>query len=306
MANNNIERIIADVQQAPSGTTTSDDVVKEDVVREIIFKQSDLIAVGTDVIPEQSFGALDVDFSYPSEIDGEYPVHENSVVDRERVVWNEFDLELQQAEARFMITDIARVREQDNLQNEMSMQRAAEAIAEKKDENILNTLTSGAPTVNTATLDRSNDEGWDQSGGDPESNIVSTWNSIFDNSNVNEDDVENTYVIAPSSVFGELNTLQLINNVQQRIRDYIEDAYGMQIRFSRLLEDDAIVAVGGNQTAIHGVLEANEIDEVETERVFGRGEDTLVRQFFNTAIVEDEGLNDQSYRVGLVENVAGT
>lgn len=297
---------IENIVQAPKGETTSDDVVKENVVKEIIFKQSDHISVGTDIVPERTFGSLDVNFNYPGEIEGEYPVHENSIVDRERVVWNEFDLELHQAEARFMITDIARVREQGTIQNEMSTQRAAEAIAEKKDENILNTLRGGAPTANTTTLDRAADEGWDQSGADIESDVVQAWNNIFENSNVNEDDVENTTLVAPSSVFGELNTLQLINNVQQRLRDYLDTAYGIDVRFSRLLDDwdDALMVVGGNQTAIHGVLDSADIQDVETERVMGRGDDTLIRQFFNTAIVEDEGLDGESYRIAKIENVS--
>lgn len=300
MVNHNIEEIA----QAPKGETTSDDIVKANVIREIIFKQSDLLAVGTDVIPERTFSSLDVDFSYPGEIEGDYPVAENSTVDRERVVWNDFDLELKQAEARFMVTDIAQLREQDNLQNEMSMQRAAEAIAEKKDHNIIRTLHNGAGTSAT-TLNRGSDQGWDQSSGDPEADIVEGWNKIFAQSNVNESDSENTYVIAPASAFGELNSLQLINNVQQQVRSYIEESYGIEIRFSRFLDSmgDAIVAVGGNQTAIHGVLESDDIQEVEQERVMGRGEDTLVRQFFNTAMVEDEGLDEDSYRVNIIENV---
>ncbi|MFB6236930.1 MAG: hypothetical protein ABEH81_01030 [Halopenitus sp.] len=300
MANYNIEEIV----QAPEGETTSDDVVKANVVQEIIEKQADLISVGTEIVPEREFSALDVDFSYPGEIEGEYPVDENSVVDRERVVWNEFDLTLEQAEARFMLTDIARVREQESIQNEMSIQRAAEAIAEEKDYNILETLNNGAPTTTSITLNRSQDEGWDQDGGDPEADIVQAWNNIFDHSNVNENDSQNTYVVAPASTFGTLNSLQLINNVQQTLRDYIEDAYGINIRFSRHVpNNDAIVAVGGNQTAIHGVLDSDEIEAVETQRVFGRGDDWLMRQFFNTAVVEDEGLNNESYRLSKIENV---
>ena len=304
MANESIERI---VEQAPKGETTSDDVLKADVVKEVIYKQSDLIAVGTDVVPERTFGALDVNFNYPGEISGEYPVDENSVVDREKVTWSEFDLELHQAEARFMITDIARLREQGELQNEMSTRRAAEAIAEEKDHNILGTLLDAAPTTNVNTLARGSDEGWDQANGNPEGDIITAWNSIFENSNVNEEDAERTYVVAPSGAYSQLNSLQLINNVQQNLRDYIDDAYGIQIRFSRYLDqsDNAIVAVGGEQTAIHGVLDSDEIDLVENQRVFGRGEDTLIRQFFNTAIVEDEGLTNESYRVATIENVTG-
>lgn len=307
MANHNIERIIADVEQADNyGETTSDDVVRREIVEEIVFKQSDLIAVGTDIIPQRTFNNLDVDFSYPKEIDGQYPVSENSIVERERVQWGDFELELEQAEARFMITDIARVRGQGQLQNEMSTRRAAEAIAKLKDDNILDTLLDGAPSATTKTLTRGNDEGWDQSNGDPEQDVMDTWNNIFENSNVNENDIENTFLVAPSKVFAELNSLQLINNVQQRLRDYLGDTYGINLRFSRLLDDDndALLVVGGEQTAIHGVLDHPAIDNVEQERVFGRGQDTLVKQFFGTAIVEDDGLTDESYRIGKIENVS--
>ena len=296
MANYSIENIV----QAPKGETTSDDVVKANVIKEIIWKQTDLISVGTDIVPERTFNSLDVDFSYPSEIEGEYPVAENSTVDRERLQWNEFDLELHQAEARFMLTDVARVREAEaNLQNEMSVQRAAEAIAKKKDENILTTLLDGGPADNVVDAT----EGWNTANGDPEADIVEAWNNIFANSNVNEEDVQNTVVVAPATTFGSLNSLELIGNVQQRVRDYIEDAYGISIRLSRTLENDAIVAVQGEQTAIHGVLDHPAIDDVETERVFGRGQDWLTRQFFNTAIIEDEGLDNQSYRISKIEGV---
>lgn len=301
--NKTIEEIL---RQAPKGETTSDDVLKRNIAKQVIYHQSDLIAVGTDIIPERQFGSLDVNFNYPGSIDGEYPVHENSVVDRERVTWSDFDLELEQAEARFMLTDIARLREEGQLQNEMSTRRAAEAIAKLKDDNILTTLSSGAPTATTTTLTRASDEGWDQSSGDPEADIMAVWNNIFENSNVNENDIQRTYVVAPSKVYAQLNSLQLINNVQQRIRDYLGEAYGIELRFSRLLDDDndALICVSGEQTAIHGVLNTDQIPLVETQREFGRGEDTLIKQFFNTGIVESDGLTNQSYRIGKVENVS--
>lgn len=305
MANQSIERIIADVEQQEYGETTSDDVLRRNIVEEIVYKQSDLMAVGTDIIPERSFDNLDVDFSYPTEIEGDYPVDENSIVEREKVQWGDFELELEQAEARFMITDMARVRGQGELQNEMSTRRAAEAIAKLKDEEILDTLHGGAPTANTTTLDRASDEGWDQSNADIEGNVTSTWNDIFQNSNVNEEDIERSYLVVPSAVYSELNTLQLINNVQQRLRDYLDDTFGLNIRFSRILDDynDALFAVGGEQTGVHGVLDHPAVDNVEEERVFGRGRDYLVKQFFGTGIVEDDGLTNESYRIGLIENV---
>jgi len=307
MATKTLEDIIQDVNDdGQPGETTSDDVLKRRVLREVIYRESDLIAVGTNVLPERSFDQLDIEFQFPSEINAEYPVGENSIVDRSKVTWREMDVTLHQAEARFMITDMARLREQDSLQNEISTQRAAEALADEKDANILNTLHAGSPADNTITLDRTADEGWDQSGSEIESNVVTAWNRIFDHSNVSENDVEDSHLIVPAAVYGQLNTLQLINNVQQNLRDYLEESYGMNIWFTRTLDTDAVMAVGGEETGVHGVLETDDIPFVEEERQMGRGTDVLTRQFFNTGIMEDTGLNGENYRITTIENVASS
>lgn len=304
MANETLEDIIQDVNDpGQPGETTSDDVMKRRVIREVIYRESDLISVGTDVLPERDFGQLDIEFQFPSEINAEYPVGENSIVDRSKVTWREMDISLHQAEARFMITDMARLREQDSMQNEISTQRASEAIAEEKDANILNTLHAGGPSQNNITLDRTSDEGWDQPNANIEGNVVQAWNNIFAHSNVSESDIEDSYLIAPAPVHADLHTLQLINNVQQNLRDYLEESYGLNIRFTRTLTSDAILAVGGEETGVHGVLETDEIPMVETERQMGRGTDTLTRQFFNTGIMEAADLDGQNYRISVIENV---
>lgn len=305
MPNKTLEDIIQDVNEPGSpGETTSDDVMKRRVIREVVYRESDLISVGTEILPERDFGQLDIEFQFPSEINAEYPVGENSIVDRSKVTWREMDVSLHQAEARFMITDMARLREQDAMQNEISTQRAAEALADEKDSNILWTLHAGSPSQNTISLDRTSDEGWDQANSNIEGNVVQAWNNIFDHSNVSENDIQDSYLVVPSSVYGDLHTLQLINNVQQNLRDYLEDSYGMNIRFSRTLDTDAILAVGGEETGVHGVLETDEIPMVEEERQMGRGTDVLTRQFFNTGIMEDAGLTDENYRITTIEGVS--
>jgi hypothetical protein len=306
MPNQTLEEIIQNTNADGSpGETTSDYVLKRNVIKEVVYKQSDLISVGTNVLPERNFENLDVTFAFPSEIEADYPVEENSVVDRSKVTWQEMDMSLHQAEARFMITDMAQLRQQGSVQNETSTRRAAEALAREKDHNILDTLSSGAPTATTTTLDTSSDEAWNQSNGDPEDNIISAWNDIFDNSNVRESDMERSHLVVPAKVYSEMTSLQLINNVQQNLRDYIEGSLGLNIWFSRHFTSDAILAVGGEQTGIHGVLDTDEIPLVETERQLGRGEDTLSRQFFNTGIMEDDGASSgESYRIAKIENVA--
>lgn len=304
MAEQTLEEIIQAVN-APgtTGETTSDDVYKHQILREVIYKQSNLISVGTNILPERSFGEIDIEFSFPSEIDAEYPVGENSIVDRSKVTWQQMSIELLQAEARFMITDMARLREQGDLQNDVSTRRAAEALAEEKDHNILDTVKSGAPSTNTTTLSTSNNENWNGANGDPEKDINDAWTNIFDNSNVNESDLERSHLVVPSSVFTELQSLQLINNVQQNLRDYLESTLGLNIWFTRHYTSDAVLLVGGEQTGIHGVLDTDEIPLVEEQREFGRGRDFLTKQFFNTGIMEDDGLTSESYRIAKIENV---
>lgn len=305
MANQTLEQIIQDSNAPGSpGETTSDDVLKRNVIKEVIYKQSDLLAVGTNILPERNFNNLDVTFAFPSEINAEYPVGENSVVDRSKVTWQEMDMSLHQAEARFMITDMAQLRQQGDVQNETSTRRAAEALAEEKDHNILSTLQAGSPTINTVTNDTSSDEAWNQSNGDPESDIMQAWNHIFEQSNVRETDLDRSHLVVPASVYSELTSLQLINNVQQNIRDYIEGSLGLNIWFSRYFDTDAILCVGGEETGIHGVLDTNDIPLVEEERQLGRGTDYLSRQFFNTGIMEDSDLSEESYRISTIENVS--
>ena len=306
MANETLEDIIQNVNDpGQPGETTSDDVLKSRVIREVIYRETDLIAVGTDILPERNFDSLDIEFQFPSEINAEYPVGENSIADRSKVTWREMGISLHQAEARFMITDMARLREQDSLQSDISTQRAAEAIAQEKDYNILNVLRQGGPEQNNIELDRSSNEGWDQDDADIENNVIQAWNNIFDHSNVSENDIENSHLVVPSSVFGQLHSLQLINNVQQNLRDYIESSYGLNIHFTRTISDDAILAVEGEQTGVHGVLQTDDIPMVETDRVMGRGDDVLTRQFFNTGIMEDSGLDSQNFRISVIKNVAG-
>lgn len=304
MATQSLEEIIQDSNEpGRPGETTTDDVLKENVIAEVVYKESDHIAVGTNILPERNFDQLDIEFAFPSEIDAEYPVGENSIVDRSKVTWREMDISLHQAEARFMITDMARLRGQGNLQNEISTRRAAEALAEEKDLNIMNSLADGAPDQNVNTLDRNADEGWDQ-GGDIESDVIGAWNNIFNYSNINENDIQNAHLVVPAAAYAQLHSLQLINNTQQNLRDYIEGSYGLNIHFTRTLTEDALLVVGGEETGIHGVLDTNEIPMVEEERQLGRGTDYLTRQFFNTGIMEDAGLDGQSYRIARIENVA--
>ena len=281
-----------------AGEATSDEVLKREILREVIYKEASLLSVGTKVVPERSFDVLDVKWHYPGELSAEYPVPEGAEVEGQVIEWNEFTMILKRAEVKVGMTDESKLRQLDNYQMEFSRRRATEALAKAKDENILSALKNGAGGSKTLA----GGSEWDSGGGAPEDDIVDAIEYIFSNSNIMDTEIKNIAVIVPAGVWGELLKLQSINNIQQSLKDYFEKSYGIKFYPTRYYTDEAVVLVAGSeQTAIHGVLRTNKIPLVEEER---KGTATIytVRQYFATAIVPDND-DGTSNRIYLINNV---
>lgn len=293
MANEPIERIAGD------GEATEDDVLRQDVVRELLYKQAGNLSVGAQLIDTTMFDVLDVKFEYPGEMSAQYPVAQDTSVDRQKITWNEFDMSLQQGEGRYFIADSAKLRGMGNMQQQFTQQRQGEALARRKDENILGTLRGGAPS----DQDDSVSDEWDTSNADIVEDLREMWTQILTNAPINNANVNNFAVVLPIEIWTELNAIELIGNVQQQLKDYLGSTFGFNIYPTKLglhdddqvdLQDDAIMMIPGDQTAMHGVLSedaanASGVPLVEEERIAGRGDEYVVSQWFNTAIVEHEG-----------------
>ena len=269
--------------KAKLADTTSEAVIKKEIIREVIYKASDLLAVGTKVVAVREFGDLYVKWAYPSEMSASYPVPEGAVPPSvEPVEWTEFNLELKKAVVRFSITDEAKLRQLGNYQLEFSRRRAAEALAKAKDNEILTKLKAGAGQSVAAAA------AWDADAADPAGDIVAAIGKIFENSNILESEIKGMVVIVPAKVWAPLHKIQEIANIRQSIKDYLESSYGLKFYPSRILSTDALVLVPGEMTAIHGVLRTNKIPLVEEIRRPERGvTEYIIKQFFATAIVPD-------------------
>lgn len=284
------------------GLTTSDEVIRKNIMREVIYKESSLLSVGTKVIPERLFTVLDAKWSYPDSMTAEYPVPEGATAVKQQISFADFALTLVKGEIRFGMTDEAKMRQLENYQLDFTRRRAAEALAAKKDNEILTTLIGGIGyTINVAA-----GKEWDTSAGVPDEDIINAWNWVLANSNASTDELKNCFLIVPASVYSSLIKLTLIGNVQQTMKDYLGAAYGLTVYPTResTYADYALFGISGDQTAIHGVLSPATPGAVlaETRREYGWDE-WLIRQFFKTKIVPDSASTATSSRLVKINNV---
>lgn len=310
MANNSIHEI------ADDGQTTEDQVYRKQIVRELLYRQAGNLSVGTQVVGNTTFDTLDVQFNYPGEMSADYPVDQDSTGNRQRISWENFDMTLQRGQSRYFIADSAKLRGVDNMQFEMTQQRSAEAMARRKDENILGTLSNGAPSSNDESLPAGNE--WDQDDVDIVDELHSMWTDILVNAPINNANISNFAVVLPIEIWAEINQVELINNVQQQIKDYLGTTFGFSMYPTKLglhdddqidLQDTAIMMIPGQETALHGILSDSAADEagvplVEQERQTGKGDEYLVNQWFNTAVMEHESAtSDTTPRIATRTNV---
>lgn len=329
MANDDLEKIIAN--RMYRGDTTRDQVLKEEIVREILYTESGSISVGTELVDVQEMPQRAVNFTYPGEMTAQYPVAPDTVGDRQRLTWEEFSMRLKRAQIRYGIADETKLAGMADLQMDTTQERASEALARRKDENILGTLADGAYSENQ--LSYAAGEEWNNDDFET-SNIIDglfeMWRKIIINTPIQSLDTFNMAVVLPAEVYTEVNKLELINNVQQQIEDFLGRAFGFQLfptkvgmhpddqveaRYGYDLQDTAIMVIPGSDTAIHGELSAETAAEqgvplVEEERQFGKGEQFIVSQWFNTGVMSHESQTEgQSPRIAIAEGInvnAGT
>ena len=267
-----------------AGETTTDEVVRQVVIREVIYKQADLLSVGTKIIPVKDFEGLDIKFSYPALLTAEYPVPEGGSAEIRSVDFVDFTMSLEKAEVKFGITHEAQLRQIDNYQVDFSKRRAAEALAASKDTEILTKLMNGAGNT-VAAVDT-----WDGANADPATDVAKAIGAILDNSTMMATDIKQISVVVPTSKWAYISKPLQINAMKTTVSDWLKSTFGLQILPSRRISDvsanTALVVVNSPMTAVHGVLRTNKIPLAEAHPM-DWGTMWIVRQYFKTTVVPD-------------------
>jgi len=293
---------------------TSDDVVKRDVVKNLVYKGSDLLSVGEQVIVTRELDNLEAKFEIPGSFNASYPVAEGARSPREDFSWYEASLELWKASVRFMLTDEARIRGQADWQWQVSLRRAAEAMAGVIDACILDNLYLYHYTGNDVSADNK----WNTPAGTPEDDIIEVWGKVLANSNATENQLRTSKLIVPISVYPYLLQIQLINNVQQSTANFITSSFGITFLPTRRSSSktygysldggfdgtDALLVLKSEDCAIFGTYNGPSSNLVEQHRELGVGDEYNVRRFFNTIVIPRSSSDSTNEYLGAITTVA--
>jgi len=156
-----------------------------------------LASVGTKIAGIREFDTLDIKWSFPGEVEGDYPIPEQAGVSiSPPMPWTEFTMTLELAEVKYAITDWAKLRQLGQYQANFSRRRAVEKLAALKDENILSAIVAGVHSNLTIT----DVEDWDadtKTGDEIAADITAAIGKILQYSNVRETDIANMACIVP-------------------------------------------------------------------------------------------------------------
>jgi len=289
------------VRQIALQETTSDVVVKRDVIREFIYRGAGLLTDATIIFPEVPYNALDIQTEFNSNLEVDYPVAEGAEGAEGRIEWTKFFMTLEKAEGSFKITDEAKIRGYQNLQWQTGVKSLARAFARKKNYDILSAMVNGF-TLNVATQGA-----WDGASPKIVEDITNAINTILENetADIVMADVSKMVVALPIKAFNLASQLTEINNLRTSYADYLKGQYpGLKIvPFKEISTstglgggDDGYVVVSGTDTGRHGVYRGGAVPLVEEKRV-GAATKYTVRQYFKTKVVPDSDTVATSSRI---------
>ncbi len=286
--------------EGDKGVTTSDDVIRREVIKQLIYKRADFISTGTKVIGTDTFDNLDIKYSFPTDAAVEYPVPEGSGSDLQKVTWSNFGFTLRRAEGRFKITDEATIHGVGRVQWQTGIRRIGEAMAKTKDTNILSTLDSGAGTSTAASA------AWaTATAAQISTDVTAAINGIVGAHGVADTDISRISMILPIQAWTGLMRILEIEGSKVSMLNWIRDSFGIEILPTKYFTTTALALIRGSDTAIHGVLNApRDVPLVEQKRQEGVGLEYIVRQYFATTIVPEDGSSTTTNRIYKITGIA--
>jgi len=302
-----IRRLRAQLQEI-----TTDDILKADIAKEVMWKKSSLLSVGEKILPVRNTTNLEVKHYWfdIENVSGEFPVAETAVSARAPPAdYVEFNVRMQMAAYRWMITYFAKARQLGNYQMEAQIRAGAEFFRRCVDHQILDAVYAGA--ANTVTVPSG--EEWDSgsASADPAGDIEEAIGVLIDKSNWDPAGGDGTLcLVYPSKVDGVLRGLRMINNIQQSLQQYFKQSIGLQFYPTRYysetgttgIQDDAILLVNSPETGIHYKYTGTAIPMAQTfER--DRGIEYITRKIFGTVIVPKSSGATTSNRIVKIANV---
>lgn len=253
---------------------------------DVIYNVSALLSVMDKAgIPSLTVKETDVIMDATKGVQGEDRVEIDAAIDPKRVSYKQIKSSIIWSNYSYDILEGGKLNARDlDAIWDNNMMSAAEYFAAIKDYRTLSKLVSTAMNSAAATTT------WGATGADPEKDVLNGISKIMETSNIQTG--EKISVVVPAKVFYEVNKLNLINNIQRTVKDYLEKSFELQIFSYRPqtnaagtvvndgLSTNALMFVQGRKTAYQVTYDPAEaarrkIPMIETMRMFGRGDSFL-------------------------------
>ena len=303
---------------AKFGEATFDEVIQLTIIREKIYQESALLAATNGVVVSRAMERPEFQIFAPGDdaVRHTYPVPIERVGLTERaepITYQVKDVNLDMGETRYFLSDDAKIRGAFDWLQEDSARRAAEHIAEDKDEHVLTNLKSSAPAGNDVAATGP----WTATSATPEDDLAKAVANIIKNSNISTGQISKPRAFAliiPVQSFVGVTKLKLIRNITDTIGNFLETEYKVQIVLTRKprlkttwpLETEALVVPIMDRTiGFLGTWDGGGIVPAqERTRVAGRGDDIITRLWYKWTSLP-EPLNNTTTTNARIARITG-
>ena len=291
MANNSLEEILN--VGAAAGPFGVGDGVLEQTLRDFIQLQSYRIAIGTDLVGTRTVPWLD--FKWYTGVEGSFtfPIDDAAVVDPTKVGTSSYTVKLQKGQGRCVFLDTVRLRGESWENIDRQQMGIVRARADTIDNNILDSLHTGAGQSRAATAT------FGSSGADEEADLLATMDLVYSNGRVSGD--EGMALILPTSARSAMLNTQLYGNVVESLQDHMGRIAQMRVYYTRdytggknevsstsAIEDDALLLIPGAETAEFFQYNGAGFQETELTRIEGVGFSWLLTSYMGSVIHEHQ------------------
>jgi len=248
---------VHDTVMLESGLQTTATIRRKLIAEQLLYENSNLLAIGTKLLDQVWTDDLEFRFAIPGEIEYHYDVPEGvGPQELEHVEHVHLGGRIKKGYISWGQTIEAGIRGNVKYQNSITQRQAELALAKKIDAHILDAILAGAGAT-TVTVDTN--AKWSGTGlhtpnivGD----VAQAYNNIFSESNVSVEEMRNLALIIPASVYGNVITVSEINNIVQSLEQYFKTSFGLRVYPTRDTDfaNKALLMVTGQQTGFFGRL----------------------------------------------------
>lgn len=272
------------MQKHFSATTSTGDIARAAIYKEVVFNMADELLEWREAVNSRAIPGLDYRFT-KQDTTALTPQEkkEGGRSDYQNVDFFDVADSLETYQTALMFYDEVKARQIGNVQIATSIEAAALGIAQKKDYNIKTALyaAAGQTVAATATWD-------DKVAADPAQDLADAISDIVTNTNIPMTMIPEIKIFYPAGLYGFLSKPVQVGEIQTSVQNFAKQEWKMSFFPTRQLTSNALAVLKTDQSAVFVEHDGSQLAQVEEWREPGVGDGYLFTQAFNTCVFPTE------------------